>query len=188
MELTLRKANALQSLILEKINSVELTELIEVNEFQNAQEVLDAAEVSLQTAIQNKVELWNAYYEIRAALGKTNASCGINYLLADLAKAEKLMQLYKMVSSKHIVRENMDVLNGKLNKIKNENGNRDIYSSRGDTVRSGVLNSVESYQDKVSTLSKEKVALNDKLLELNITNKIVLTSTTEGTLKENKIL
>lgn len=188
MELTLRKASALQATILEKINSSVLELILDLNEFQNPQEVIDNASVLLNNTVQTKVDLWNAFYEIRASLGKANASCGINFLLADLAKAEKLIQLYKSVSTKTALQENIDVLNGKLTKIKNVNGGHDVYSSRSDTVRTGVLNSIDSFLEKIVNLTKEKIALNDKLLELNITNKIVLTSTSEEVLKANGVL
>jgi len=187
MELTLRKASAIQEVILSKINNIELKPIISLNEFQDPTSVILVAQNDLLTSLANKVKLWDAFYEIRTSLGKANADAGVNSLLADLAKSEKLIQLYTSITAKSSLQESLDVITGKLKKISAASSNESRYGY-SETVNSGVLASLDDLTAKVNLLSKKKQDLNDKLLELNIKTKIVLTDKTNEVLVNLGIL
>jgi hypothetical protein len=186
MELTLRKASAIQEVILTKINSIVINTVVSLNEFQDPKFVIDQAKNELLVALSNKVQLWDAFYEIRTELGKANSVSGVNSLLAELAKSEKLIQLYQAVAVKSSLQESLDVISGKLKKISTSNNeSRYGYS---ESVSSGVMESIDEFTSHLNLLTKNKQSLNDKLLELNIKTRIKLTDKTVEVLTNFGIL
>lgn len=174
MKITLRKANALQTAIQDHIKTVEISTSLTLNEFQVPQAELSIARNTLVANDKRRADLTMALYAIRGLVGKANAASGVSDHLAHAAYLDKRIGQLKGLSESTAV-EAEAVLNGKLEKLRNTESKNRLYGY-GDTVSTGVLTQeqIDSYKKIMSDLKKEKQALNDKVLELNIRTEIEL--------------
>ena len=189
MNITLRKANAVQNSINDAVKNIRVELTIEINEFQNVEDTLSKANNELIANDGRRQNLTMALYNIRALVGTANAASGIDTALAKAAFIDKRIgQLEQLSGGTEIT--SLEVIKGKLEKIKNdkgENTRRSIYGY-SDTVSTGVLSKEQIAQAKteILNLKKQKQKLNDEILELNIKTEIplgddiVATLTAEG--------
>lgn len=174
MNITLRKANALQNAIQDHIKSIDLSVTVALNEFQDPAAAITAARGTLVKNDQRRADLTVAMYAIRALVGQYNASAGVSDLLSRAAYIDKrLGQLKGLTES--TATEEMAVVKGKLDKLSTGDKGGRLYGY-SDTVSVGVLTSeqLDQFKADASALKKEKQAINDKVLELNIRTEITL--------------
>jgi hypothetical protein len=178
MNITLRKANAIQHSINEAIKNIKIEFSVEINEFQNVEDVITKANSTLVENDGRRQKLSMALYNIRALVGTANTSSGIDTALAKAAFIDKRIgQLEELSKATEIT--SLDVIKGKLDKIRNEK-NVETARSRiygySDTVTTGVLSLEQIAQAKTEVLSlkKQKQKINDEVLELNIKTEIPL--------------
>lgn len=174
MNITLRKANALQNAIQDHIKSIDLSVTVALNEFQDPAAAITAARGTLVKNDQRRADLTVALYAIRALVGQHNASAGVSALLSRAAYIDKrLGQLKGLTES--TATEEMAVVKGKLDKLSAGDKGGRLYGY-SDTVSVGVLTSeqLDQFKADASALKKEKQAINDKVLELNIRTEITL--------------
>jgi hypothetical protein len=190
MNLTLRKANALQNNINDTLKSIKIDLNVELNEFQNVEEAITKAN---QTLIENdgrRQRLTMALYNIRALVGTANTANGIDTALAKAAFIDKRIgQLEQLANTDEIT--DLDVIKGKLDKIKNDKGeSRSRIYGYHDTVTTSVLSKEQIAQAKaeVLNLKKQKQKLNDEILELNIKTEIPLSEDIVGTLQAEGLI
>jgi hypothetical protein len=191
MNITLRKANALQNSIQEAIKGIKVDLSVEINEFQSVEEVLTKANATLIENDGRRQQLTMALYNVRALVGTANTASGINTMLAKAAFIDKRVgQLEELSKSSEIT--SLDVIKGKLDKIRNDKGDNSRRSIYGysDTVSTSVLSKEQIAQAKaeVLNLKKQKQKLNDEVLELNIKTEIPLSDETIATLQAEKLL
>jgi len=186
MNLTLRKASAVQAVIMDKINSIELATTVSINEFQAPGEVIRAASDKLLANIKLKEDLFDAYYEIRTSLGSANASYGVNRKLAALVSLEKKILMYRLLAASS-AREDSTVVDGKLSRLKNADSVNYAYR---DTLQTGVLtqSKIAEFEANIATFTKEKQKLNDEILGINIINSIDLSVETAALLSKYNII
>lgn len=191
MNITLRKANALQNSIQDAIKGIKVELNVEINEFQSVEDTLTKANATLVENDSRRQQLTMSLYNIRALVGTANTASGINTLLAKAAFIDKRIgQLEELAKATEIT--SLEVIKGKLEKIKNdkgENSRRSLYGY-SDTVSTSVLSKEQIAQAKaeVLNLKKQKQKLNDEVLELNIKTEIPLTDETVATLTAEKLL
>lgn len=190
MNITLRKANAVQNSINETVKSIKVDLTVEINEFQNVEEVITKANNDLVTNDGRRQKLTMALYNIRALVGTANAASGIDTALAKAAFIDKRIgQLEQLAGSGEITE--LEVIKGKIEKIKNDKGDnrRSIYGFN-DTVSTSVLSKEQIAQAKaeILNLKKQKQKLNDEILELNIKTEIPLADDTVATLQAEGLL
>lgn len=176
MNITLRKASALQTAIQEHIKTIEVKAVVALNQFQG-DAVLEGAR---QTAIDNDVrraELTRVLYSIRAQVGDANMMTGITRKLAEAAFIDKRVgQLQAMISSENL-QEDSAVINGKLEQLRNDKGEtRSRIYGYHDTVNTGVFTAVDiaNFKSTQQALKKEKQKINDEILELNVRTEITI--------------
>ena len=87
MNITLRKANAVQNSINEAVRNIKVDLTVELNEFQNIEEALTKANNSLIENDTRRQKLTMALYNIRALVGTANSQSGIDTNLAKAAFA-----------------------------------------------------------------------------------------------------
>jgi uncharacterized protein YdcH (DUF465 family) len=185
MNITLRKANAVQNSINETVKNIRVDLTIEINEFQNVEDTLSKVNNELIANDGRRQNLTMALYNIRALVGTANAASGIDTALAKAAFIDKRIgQLEQLAGGTEIT--SLEVIKGKLEKIKNdkgENTRRSIYGY-SDTVSTGILSKEQIAQAKteILNLKKQKQKLNDEILELNIKTEIPLGDETIATL------
>jgi len=180
MEISLRKANALQHAINEMLGTLDLGTEVSVNEFEKPSEKVSEATNRFETHLATRSKLLGVLYEIRKAVAHANATSGIDSLLADVAMLDKDIQLYGRLSKLEPAVAN-DVLVGKLGKIKGRDKS-DMYGRYGDdTVTTNIFDKdkIERFKSELARLKRAKTALQDGLLELNVSTTITLDTETE---------
>ena len=190
MNITLRKANALQNSIQDVIKNIKVDLTVEINEFQNVEDVLAKANAAMVENDNRRQRLTMALYNIRALIGTANAASGISTTLAKAAFIDKrIVQLDELAKAAEITA--LDVVKGKLDKIKNDKGEsrRSLYGYN-DTVSTSVVTKeqIDQAKSEVLNLKKQKQKLNDEILELNIKTEIPLSDETVATLQAEKLL
>jgi len=191
MNITLRKANAVQNSINETVKNIRVDLTIEINEFQNVEDTLSKANNELIVNDGRRQNLTMALYNIRALVGTANAASGIDTALAKAAFIDKrISQLEQLANGTEIT--SLEVIKGKLEKIKNDKGDntrRSIYGY-SDTVSTGILSKEQIAQARteILNLKKQKQKLNDEILELNIKTEIPLGDDTVATLTAEGLL
>ena len=191
MNITLRKANAVQNSINDAVKNIRVDLTLEINEFQNVEDTLSKANNELITNDGRRQNLTMALYNIRALVGTANAASGIDTALAKAAFIDKRIgQLEQLAGGTEIT--SLEVIKGKLEKMKNdkgENTRRSIYGY-SDTVSTGILSKEQIAQAKteILNLKKQKQKLNDEILELNIKTEIPLSDDTVATLTAEGLL
>jgi hypothetical protein len=190
MNITLRKANALQNGINDAVKNIKVELEVELNEFQNVEEAITKANNLLIENDGRRQRLTMALYNIRALVGTANTASGIDTALAKAAFIDKrIAQLEQLSSCKEMMP--MDVIKGKLEKIKSlkDEARSRIYGY-GDTVTTSILSQEQVAQAKaeILNLKKQKQKLNDEILELNIKTEIPLADDTVAVLQAEGLL
>lgn len=190
MNITLRKAAVLQNAINETIKGISLHTDVAINEFQDAEnEVSRGAEIVAKNI--NRVEqLTDILFEVRNAVGDANSAAHVNQKLTEIARLEKLIQLYAGLSNR-AERVAPIVLQGQIDKIKARpaDSRASIYSMT-DTVSTSVFTAanIVEFKKKLSDAKKAKQALQDEVLELNVRATINLTDSAIALLQSEGIL
>ncbi len=190
MNITLRKANAIQTSINDAVKNIKVDLSVEINEFQNIEETLAKANNTLIENDARRQKLTMALYNIRALVGTANTASGIDTALAKAAFIDKRIgQLDQLAGANEIT--SLEVIKGKIEKIKNlkDEARSRIYGY-GDTVTTSVLSKDQIAQAKaeILNLKKQKQKLNDEILELNIKTEIPLADDVVQTLQAEGLL
>ncbi len=191
MNITLRKANAVQNSITEAIKNIKVDLTVEINEFQTVEEVITKANSVLVENDTRRQKLTMSLYNIRALVGTANTASGIDTALAKAAFIDKRIgQLEELAKATEIT--SLEVIKGKLEKIRNDKGElsrRSIYG-HSDTVSTGVLSAEQIAQAKTEVLSlkKQKQKINDEVLELNIKTEIPLSEEVVAVLQAEALI
>jgi hypothetical protein len=191
MNITLRKANAVQNSINDTVKGIKIDFNLELNEFQDVEAAITKANSDLVTNDGRRQKLIMALYNIRALVGTANAASGINTALAKAAFIDKRIgQLEQFASTSEMI--SLEVIKGKLEKIKNDKGEtsrRSIYGYT-DTVSTSILGKEQIAQAKaeILNLKKQKQQLNDEVLELNIKTEVPLSDDTVATLQAEGLI
>jgi hypothetical protein len=189
MNITLRKANAIQNSINDVIKSIQVNGIVSINEFQNAEDLISARAKEAVAAYERKMDLTNALYSIRGAVAGANGTAGIDSRLTEVARLDKAIAMAKEMSEL-TVRTEANVITGKLDKIKNrKEESRSIYG-REDEVNTGVLTqaTVDQFKTSVLKLKKSKQKLQDEILELNVRTEITLSEQAVAVLSREGLL
>ena len=187
MNISLRKAHALQQSITELIRGISLVSTVSINDFEDADAKLFEAHKTLVNSAFAIEKLYEAFYTIRQLVGEANAK-EVNGLLALVALKEKLIQLYGNLSNQS-PRTEISVIKGKLSKISAQ-VETDRYSRLSNEVTTNVLPAagIEQYKSAIAEKKKEKQKLQDKILELNISTKIELPDNVVATLTDADLI
>jgi len=190
MNITLRKANAVQNSIQEAIRNIKIETSIEINEFQQPEAELKKVNDTLFENDKRRNRLLLAMYNIRGLVGQANATSGIDLALTKAAYLDKrVTQLETMANG--LTMTDLTVINGKLDKIRNrkEDSRASLYG-RDDTVSTGVMTQeqVNQVKDEIKSLKKQKQKLNDEVLELNIKTEVPLTDEVVATLQAEGLI
>jgi len=190
MNISLRKANAVQNSIQESIRQIEIKTSIELNEFQDIAVELKRANDTLFANDSRRQKLLLALYNIRGLVGTANASSGIDLKLATAAFVDKRVAQLEELSKLQPVTD-LTVLTGKIEKIKSlkDEARSRIYGY-GDTVSTTVVGAeqLDQIRAEIRNLKKQKQKLNDEILELNIKTEIPLSDDVVNTLTAEGLL
>jgi len=190
MNITLRKASALQNSINESVKGLQFDATVKINEFQDGEAEIAAASTLVYTNIQRRNALMSALYEVRKNVSTANTQAGIDSRLADVAYLEKEIQFYTGLAANK-VRESSQVVAGRLDKLRNDKSEsrRSLYGY-ADTVDTTVFTKedLEGFRKLVAKAKKSKQKLQDEILELNVQTQIVLSADAEKTLQAEGLI
>lgn len=189
MNITLRKASALQTAIQEAMRTIEVKLTVDLNEFEDAQGALAQANATALKNDQRREALLRALYTVRAQVGNANATAGISNKLARAAYIDKRVGVLATFLQDEAVQDSLAVVEGKIDRIKNDKSDRRIYGYN-DSVKTGVLiqSQIDRFKAEQLALKKEKQKLNDEILELNVRTEVTLDPEVETTLVAEGLL
>lgn len=191
MKINLRKAHAVQRSVQELISSIQIETTIEVNEFQDpGTEVQNAAQRLLNNDMRRS-DLLMALYTLRTLAGTANHTSGLNMRLSHGAFLDKrIAQLTQLTANEAKIMDPA-VLAGKLEKIRTRpaDSRASVYGLH-DEVRTGVMTQeqIDNIKTIINELKKQKQALNDEILELNVRSEVELTPEVEAVLVREKLV
>lgn len=173
MNITLRKANALQQSIQDIIRQINVESKIELNEFEDPEIRLANANGTLIANDCRRFSLTKSLYEIRMLIGRENANVGINDRLSHAAFIDKRIGQLSTFFASSSLQDNLIVINGQIQKLKSPDNRGFGYNN---SVSTGILTQtqVDIFKTELQTLKKEKQKLNDEILELNVRTEIIL--------------
>ena len=188
MNITLRKANALQNSIQDHIKTIDVKTSISLNEFQNAAGEIACARDGVVASDVRRAKLTRALYTIRAQVGRANAESGVADLLAEAAYIDKRIGHLKGLTEADAAEE-VSVVERKLVKLGESDSKSRIYGYN-ESVTTGVLTAeqVAGYKKDMLDLKKEKQKINDRVLELNIRTEVALDSDTVALLTAEQLV
>jgi hypothetical protein len=186
MQVSLRKANALQVAINEALKGLEFKADVSINEFQNPAKELDNALATFNDNVNRRWNLISALYDIRTKVAAANAANNIDGLLADLARLEKDLVFFAPLAKAN-ARTDIKIIQGKLEKIANRT--EDSYYAKAE-VETSIFNedNLTQFRTYIADFKKKKQALQDKLLEVNVRTTVELASGTVEVLKAEDII
>jgi hypothetical protein len=191
MNISLRKASAIQNSINDTVKSIEFEATVKINEFQDAEQEIARVAETFKSNLTRRTALIDSLYEIRKAVGEANTQVGVVNRLADVAHLEKQIQFYNGLAGKG-VRESAVVVAGRLDKIRNDKGEHRRSSIYGysDTVDTTVFTKedLDGFRRVVATAKKQKQKLQDEILELNVRTEIKLSAQAEATLQAEGLI
>lgn len=174
MNITLRKASALQNAINETLKGLEVTTTVTVDEFQDAGAVIVAKRNEVSQTVVRKSALLDVLYAVRKGVAAANATAGITDLLAEVAQLDKRIQLQNALASASVQLE-AAVLDGRLTRLREQTGEARLYRHTSG-VETGVFtqDEIAAAKAELADLKKRKQALQDRLLELNVGTTVAL--------------
>jgi hypothetical protein len=189
IKISLRKANAIQQNMNDLLKTVQVKATVELNEFQDVVQTLQAANDAVMAADVRRSDLLMALYSIRATVGVANFQCGIGNRLSHLAYIDKRLHQLEGLVAETAKLKDLVVVTGQLDKIRNRREEHRMYGYEN-TVTSGVLQQqqIDSIAGIMRELKKQKQKLNDEVLELNVRTEIELTDDVEAVLVKEGIL
>lgn len=191
MELSLRKAHALQEKIIEEINLSSIKGAIQITELDSVDEMMTSGLAELNEALEKKLSLFNFLYLIRLRVSEKNIG-EINQALAELASIDKLIKLYKDLSSVGqygLASLNPEQIRKRFELVKERRGTTSS-SSAIDTLTVNLISKdmLKSFDDNIRSLKLKKEKIQDKLIELNIRLTITLSDDECDFLKKYNLL
>lgn len=187
MNISLRRASALQNSIQEVLRSISIEPVIKVDEFKTPGDTVLAANKTLVENDARRVALTIAYYNIRSLIGVANVSCGISMKLATAAFVDRrIAQLQELIA---VGARDLVVVEKKIEKIRSSTDTASrLYGH--DNVTTSVLSEeqIVAFKSELIALKKQKQTLNDEILELNIKTEVPLGENTIKTLTAEQLV
>ena len=197
MQITLKKANELQRIVLEAATKIEPQTTVAVSPYDvkstNKTHLEDVIQkngaAKFSESMDSMFALMNIAYEIRDMLGEANANSGINTLLNKRALVEaKEKRLVKIITTaEEVVGENtVDEALGRVQRF-NSLGTNNYYEQ---DVKLTVVDAADlkAMKAELSKIKQQKSDLTDQLAGLNLNTKIKLSDAMVEFLRSQDIL
>lgn len=188
MNITLRKANAIQKEIQDLLRSINCEIYIKIDEFEDPTDVIPKANDRFFEQDRRRYNLLLAYYNIRNLVGVANAQNEISNNLTQAAFIDKrIQQLAEICSAPPIT--DLGVIQGHLEKIKNSVPTIRSYSYDSE-IKTSLLSEeqIQQARTEVQKLKKQKQKINDQILEANIKTEIPLSTQVEEILTQEGLI
>ena len=188
MEITLRQAAALQNEIQGVIGDLDLNTSATFDETDRIEEEHAEALAELQSNWRRKNRLNTVFYSLRKKVGMANERSGINQFLNKERRISAEMRMHEeMVNSFRNRKYTTEQLKEKL--VAKIEANRNDWDGRV-VVTTDLLTKeeVKMHKKAYASLKKERKLVKEELLEMNISERITLSSEEEQTLIDEDLL
>ena len=191
MNITLRKASALQNRINETIADIRMNPYVTLNEFQDPHTMLINAKNALFENDTRRQRLLLTMYTIRSLVAAANSASGVDLKLATAAYIDKrIVQLNELANLQP--QEPLSVIEGQLAKLKAQEAvtKRSMYGYDDGGVKTTVIDDeqIKRFKQEILNLKKQKQGINDEVLALNIKTEIPLSEESVGILTAEGLL
>lgn len=185
MKLTLRKANALKQLIVDKLNSTSPALTAQVGKYDDAEKVIESAVGKFNLVFNYKHVLNGLLYVLRKKVASASQEVGISDLLTDMALVDRQVELLKPIATQSSFRPDIEQVKAHQADLLKEQP-ATVYRAAVSTITVNIIDesAVQQAVAQLSVLRKQKVNISDKLLELNITTEIELSDEQEKILRD----
>lgn len=194
MDISLRKAAALQLAIGETLKQLRLGATLTLSIYEDAAEerVLAGSEAWAKT-LARRGALLDALYAIRTRVGAANQTSGVDDRLAELARLEKDVQLYTTLAQSE-PREAPEILKARTDRMRTREaaplGRFGGVQEMPETVQVGLFDAerIEGFRSELRRISRRRQQLKDELLELNAGTRVNLDPATVSTLQLEELV
>lgn len=197
MELTLRKANSLSKSLLEAARKLPLNRTVQISVYDQTkpEDMASEAAAVLIANLKDAGDLTKAGYELRDAIGATNATCGISRLLtekATLDAREKLIasvvepandQVFNNALAAPIAAAKLDSVRERLKGSEAQYGLPEVLE-----IKVATVDIVAPFKDDLLAIRRRKAQIADELLAMNTTAKVSVSAFAEDLLTRFKLV
>ena len=194
MEISLRKAAALQLALSEALKQLRLGTALTLSIYEEAPETRIAAEADAWgAALTRREALLDAIYAIRTRIGAANQTAGVDDRLAELARLEKDAQLYTTLAQTE-PREAPEILKARTDRLRTREtapvGRFGAVQEMPETVQVGLFGAdrIEAFRSELRRITRRRQTLKDEPPELNAATRISLDPVTVATLKAEELI
>jgi hypothetical protein len=192
MEISLRKAAALQISIADALKALKLDPAVAVSIYEpDVQGKIEAASAAWKAAFARRKALLDALYDIRKKVSEANQTAGVGDLLAHAARVEKDIQSLSDLVAVNI-RESSEVLSARIERLKTrEDGPQTRFTGvTQDEIRVTLVDETEkaSFESELRALKRTRQKLKDALLEANARAVIRLSGATVEILQTEELV
>jgi hypothetical protein len=200
MKITLRKADAIAKAALDAARRVPLESTVSVSAYstETVSAVAETARDTLRSNLKVSTDLLEAAYQIRAVIGEANRRVGIDDALTEKAQLDAREKVLSGLATTAVVgrrgttttatdfavaEKQREALQARLKS--------DHYSGYGDesvTVRVLDDSLTGEVQTALADIRKQKIAISDRLLELNMSTKVSLDASVVETLTKQGLI
>ena len=189
MKISLRKAHALQQEIRRVMGEVFPSITVKLDESIQNDHVYDQLEMhrfDYISRMDRYVRLSETLASVRSRVAAANEAAGVNELLSQLAHLDRMVRVYTESAPKlddAVSCGDVETIQYKLDAIRNpENRKAAMYRFESDVTVA--LNTREGLNQLASKYRRQRVAVNDQLLEANVGRKIELADSEVELLRE----
>jgi hypothetical protein len=190
MEVSLRKADQLANAVKELLTDNSVTQSMSVNAFDSNWKVkVTAARDSVADKVVRLTKLYRALAEIRKAVGKANAECGINDLLATDNCHKQVFNLLHTVAQAEPASDD-DVIASNL-AARQTKGEHDRFGyGKSFDMDINVLDAayLERVKKDMFEIKKQRREIADELIAKNVTVKVKLPEFVIDTLRAENLI
>ena len=197
MELTLRKANSLSKSLLETARKLPLNRTLQISIYDQVKPedvVTKAAEILLNN-LNDAGDLIKAAFDLRAAIGAANATCGISRLLTEQATLDAKERLIApVVDAANDPNFNNAVTAptaaAKLESVRQRLATSEIRYGLVEElqVKVATIETVAPLKDDLLAIRLRKTQIADELLALNTSSRIEVSAFVEELLTRFKLV
>lgn len=182
MEISLRKANALQLALNDALKGMSFPKSVSITEFEDPEFKIAEATAEFYTSMEKRKGVVDAIYAIRSCVDKANHAHGISEKLSQVAKLERDVQFFTDLAGSK-VRQSSEVLQGKIEKMRAQTGEHSYYRESSIDTTIFMKEQIAIFKENAADAKRQKQKLQDDLLELNVRTTISLSEQTVSTLK-----
>ena len=192
MKITLRKASALQSAVSNLIGEIYARPVVSVDDESILAEEVAQAKEDYGTNLRRLRSLIEVEFSLRKAIGEMNHTSGVTNLLTQERETTELMSelenVVERVNGRYFTVEQMQAKFDKHNQRVALSGSS--YMGRSISVDTDLISKEEvaELRKEMLSLKRKRQAVNDRVLEINVSTHITLTDEEEKILMDEGLI